>query len=225
MKESEISQNLKDYIFKHVSNSNNIKLLQKLLIPLEEEKLANDLGHEFVDHIGYDAISKNNEKWEYKQCLSLSTKNITITNLNDKEDVIFHLHRNAALDNRDHYFIFTKFDLELLREKRWIRSDLSRGKLMFPLDYNSEKYTTEKKNFLKSREYSLNQIKYLTNNFEKETIKYLIYLLGVYREFLNNEISFEFDKEYKNEKEFVLYKINEKIEIDIEKILVFFDIN
>lgn len=142
-----------------------ISFIEANLLQLE---VAERLEHDFVNGQHFDAISKNSKRlYEYKIVNSCNTKNMTISNLNNKEDVIVFVNKNV-IDSEEHWFFFTKEELQTKRSPcgtfKLVDDKLTRGKMMLPLNYLSHNRRTWKKDYLMTKRVTVEQLKQITNS-------------------------------------------------------------
>ena len=162
-------QSLIDKVAKlDVNQLTHCQLIHYLEANLLQLEVAEILEHDFVNGNHYDAISKKSKKlFEYKIVNTCNSNAITVSNLNNKEDVIVFVNKNV-IDENEHWFYFPKEELKEMRspcgKSKLVDDHLTRGKMMIPKNYNSEKRRTWRKDYIKSREFSIEELKQLTNN-------------------------------------------------------------
>ena len=151
-----------------LGNPTHTQMLSFIEANLLQLEIAKRLEHDFVNGQHFDAISRHSKRpYEYKIVNSCNTKNMTISNLNNKEDVIIFVNKNV-IDEEEHWFFFSKEELQSMRSPcgqfKLVDNNLTRGKMMLPINYLSHNRRTWKKDYLKTKRVSIEQLKHITNH-------------------------------------------------------------
>lgn len=152
------------------------KKLLKTKADLSEIVMAMRLGHKYVDVEHYDAVSPTGKKLEYKSCAAAKDA-ITISNLNNKEDVILYIFPGVS-DDKEHWFYFPRWEIHNVvginpyewmiaedaecYDSKFVYPNLTRGKCMTPKHYMIDINYTWRKGYMRAREFSMTQIKELS---------------------------------------------------------------
>jgi len=168
--------------------------IKKTYADLYEMQIAKRLNHTYTNDESSDGTSPSGKKIEYKTIMVCNTTNLTISNLNNKEDVILYI-ANDVIDENEHWFYFPKFEINnvygisryewaILNEEekdnietfgKFFDNHLSRGKATPPKDYNSDESYTWRKGYLRARKFTIEEIKMLSIFSDEQVREYLSY--------------------------------------------------
>ena len=166
---------------------------------LFQKEMALRLGHKFVDSAKFDALSKSGKKIEYKSTFKCVSNGMTISNLNDKEDVVWRI-APGVVDDKEHWFYFPKFEINNVygvnnyewaviedpvqfskdnpyfrMTRKFVGNGYSRGKAMPSINYLIDENYTWNKGYVRAREYTVDEIKKLSNMTDEEVRNYVSY--------------------------------------------------
>lgn len=178
-----------DFLGLDLNNRAQEKMAKNIYVEYYQLVLSEILGHEFVDKDHFDSYSESKKKIEYKIIFVCNSNSLTISNWNEKEDTILYIGHNVVDDN-EHWFYFPKWEYNNIygKDHMWVYSEkrpngwgkfvdnnLTGGKSMIPINYLKDDNYTWKKGYMRAREYSLDEIRRLSNISDDEVRNFISY--------------------------------------------------
>lgn len=169
-----------DFLQNEATNEDYQNIFTKYIA---EKKFAESLNMKYINATGFDAINIHGKKFEIK-VTTKATYNLTITNIFGKEDILYKVYP-GVIDDKYHYFYFPKYEYPYVVKKGqydWeITEDFTdrqrivncsvNGKMSLPKNYQTDKYNTWRKQYLRDKAITFKHLYTLVNNSKPEEKK------------------------------------------------------